>query len=474
MAVYVNNITLNTGEYFSRDFYLDNIDGTPLDLTGYTAASQMRKHPESVKQTADFNVGFIDRANGRIRVSLATTTTRLVKPGRYVWDVMFTEGQGPSSNAGVWSTLDANNSGSYRGFTINAWSSFMNTYAYSRVPQSGSLSSQPDPYGVKTDSYVVNFPYTGAYQIEAAADNVGTVTINNTTFNAVHYGDTNVGVGSISLEKGNHTVTLTQQNTQSSTDNFAENPVGLAVSITYIGGTAPGKKSIVIEGNVLATPDITPTCVKTDYTYDRLGIIVEAPGVGQSDQSNPAATGHDNIGINDITDYGVVHMGVNFNQCSTFDIGSSVTRDLLEDSSSLEKINQYLQLGGVIWLNTEWWGGSASGRACSDRSNINAMLTLLGTEIRTSVDQGFVGNADRSSEVSVINSGFPLTENHNASVIFTGGTPVYTIESGTKVVGAYEKIGQGILFVQGDSNIFPGPAYPETYYNALRSLVLNS
>ena len=59
MAVYVNNITLNTGEYFSRDFYLDNIDGTPLDLTGYTAASQMRKHPESVKQTADFNVGFM-------------------------------------------------------------------------------------------------------------------------------------------------------------------------------------------------------------------------------------------------------------------------------------------------------------------------------------------------------------------------------------------------------------------------------
>ena len=328
MAVYVNNITLNTGEYFSRDFYLDSIDGTPLDLTGYTAASQMRKHPESVNATADFNVGFIDRANGRIRVSLATTTTRLVKPGRYVWDVMFTD----SSN----------------------------------------------------------------------------------------------------------------------------------------------KKSIVIEGNVLATPDITPSCVKTDYTYDRLGIIVEAPGVGQSDQSNPAASGHDNIGINDITDYGVVHMGVNFNQCSTFDIGSSVTRDLLEDSSSLEKINQYLQLGGVIWLNTEWWGSSASGRACSDRDNINAMLTLLGTEIRTSVDQGFVGNADRSSEVSVINSGFPLTENHNATVIFTGGTPVYTIESGTKVVGAYEKIGQGILFVQGDSNIFPGPAYPETYYNALRALVLNS
>jgi len=471
MAVYVNNITLNTGEYFSRDFYLDTINGTPLNLSGYTAASQMRKHPESVNATADFNVGFIDRANGRIRVSLATTTTRLVKPGRYVWDMMFTEAPGSSSNAGVWSTLDANNSGSYRGFTISAWSSFMNTYAYSRVPQSGSLSSQPDPYGVKTDSYVVNFPYTGAYQIEAAADNVGTVTINSTTFNAVNYSDTNVGVGSISLSKGNHTVTLTQQNTQSGTDNFADNPVGLAVSITYIGGTSPGKKSIVIEGNVLATPDITPTCVKTDYTYDRLGVIIETSSAAGS---SPAVSGHDNIGIDDITDYGVVHMGVNFNQCSMFDAGSSTTRDLLEDASSLSKINSYIQAGGVIWLNTEWWNGAATGRSCSDRDNINAMLTLLGTEIRTTVDQAFIGNADRSSEVSIINSGFPLTENHNASVIFTGGTPVYTIESGNKVLSTYEKIGQGILFVQGDSNIFPGPAYPETYYNALRSLVLNS
>ena len=316
MAVYVNNITLNTGEYFSRDFYLDNIDGTPLDLTGYTAASQMRKHPESVKQTADFNVGFIDRANGRIRVSLATTTTRLVKPGRYVWDVMFTD----SSN----------------------------------------------------------------------------------------------------------------------------------------------KKSIVIEGNVLATQDITPSCVITVYANEEVGIIEETSGTPSG------------VSINDISDYGVIHIGVNFNQCSTFDIGSSTTRDMLEDATQRQQLIDYMNVGGVVWFNAEWWGGSASGRACSDRDNINAMLTLLGTEIRTTVDQGFVGNADRSSEVSVINSGFPLTENHNASVIFTGGTPVYTIESGTKVLSTYEKIGQGILFVQGDSNIFPGPAYPETYYNALRSLVLNS
>ena len=470
MAVYVNNITLNTGEYFSRDFYLDNINGTPLNLTGYTAASQMRKHPESVNATADFNVGFIDRTNGRIRVSLATEKTRLVKPGRYVWDVMFTEANS-LTDVGVWSTLEANNSGSYRGHTNVGWSSFMNTYAYSRVPQSGSLSSQPNPYSVKTDSYTVFFPYDGVYQISANADNVGSITINSTTFNANIFSATNPGVGTISLTRGNHTVTLSQQNLDNGQDDFASNPVGIAASITYVAGTGYGKKSIVIEGNVLATPDITPSCVKTEYTYDRLGVILETSSAAGS---SPAVSGHDNIGIDDITDYGVVHMGVNFNQCSTFDAGSSTTRDLLEDASSLSKINSYIQAGGVIWLNTEWWNGAATGRSCSDRDNINAMLTLLGTEVRTTVDQGFTGNADRSSQVSVINSGFPLTENHNASVIFTGGTPVYTIESGNKFLSTYEKIGQGILFVQGDSNIFPGPAYPETYYNALRSLVLNS
>ena len=304
MAVYVNNISIESGENFYRDFYLDDVNGNSLDLTGYTGKSEVRKHPESVGAATTFSLTFVDRPNGRIRLSLTRPQTEKIKPGRYCYDVMFTEGQGPSSNAGVWSTLDANNSGSYRGFTINAWSSFMNTYAYSRVPQSGLLSSQPDPYGVKTDSYTVNFPYTGAYQIEAAADNVGTVTINNTTFNAVNYNDTNVGVGSISLEKGNHTVTLTQQNTQSGTDNFADNPVGIAVSITYIGGTAPGKKSIVIEGNILVSPDITPQCVITSYTNESIGAISE-----DGNHDSGIGSGLTQTTIDQIGEYGVVAFG---------------------------------------------------------------------------------------------------------------------------------------------------------------------
>ena len=326
MAVYVNNITVNTGENFYRDFYLDNIDGTPLDLTGYTGKSEVRKHPDSVGAATTFTLSFVDRTNGHFRLSLDRYETEKIKPGRYVYDVMFTD----SSN----------------------------------------------------------------------------------------------------------------------------------------------KKSIVLEGMFNAREDYTPIseCVKTDYAFSRIGIILETssdPG------SSPAPTG-DIITINDISEYGVVHMGVNFNQCSKFSSGSSATRALLEDPTSLTKIKQYIELGGVVWFNVEWWNGNASEIGCSSKANINAMMTLLGTTIRASTDQGFVGNADRSTEPSVVASGFPLTENHNASVIFSGGTPVYTIESGAKALSVYEKLGNGILFVQGDSNIFSGPVYPTTYYDALRELVLNS
>ena len=97
MSVYVNNITVNTGEYFSRDFYLDNLDGSPLDLTGYSGSSQIRKHANSLNPTATFTLTFVDRSNGRIRVALASTITATIKPGRYVYDILFTDDTGKKS-----------------------------------------------------------------------------------------------------------------------------------------------------------------------------------------------------------------------------------------------------------------------------------------------------------------------------------------------------------------------------------------
>ena len=456
MAVYVNNISINSGTNFYRDFYLDDVNGNSIDLTGYTGKSEVRKHPESVGAATTFSLTFVDRPNGRIRLSLTRPQTEKIKPGRYCYDVMFTEGQGPSSNAGVWSTLDANNSGSYRGFTINAWSSFMNTYAYSRVPQSGLLSSQPDPYGVKTDSYTVNFPYTGAYQIEAAADNVGTVTINNTTFNAVNYNDTNVGVGSISLEKGNHTVTLTQQNTQSGSDNFADNPVGIAVSITYIGGTAPGKKSIVIEGNILVSPDITPQCIITSYTNESIGAISE-----DSNHDSGIGSGLTQTTIDQIGEYGVVAFGHYSNDC--VNLPGLTTK--FQDSTYMADIQSYLAMGGVVLYIGEYGG-------CGITDEHNTRLGLLGTSMRLlNVTSGSNVNATLQLTNSAAAS-FPATWNHSAvgQIELNSGTALYGLNQSTVTV-AYEKIGVGAIVLVADSN--GSSKTPQNHYDGLRELIIS-
>jgi len=455
MAVYVNNISIDSGANFYRDFYLDDVNGNSIDLTGYTGKSEVRKHPESVGAATTFTLGFVDRPNGRIRLSLTRQETEKIKPGRYCYDVMFTEGQGPSSNAGVWSTLDANNSGSYRGFTINAWSSFMNTYAYSRVPQSGLLSSQPDPYGVKTDSYVVNFPYTGAYQIEAAADNVGTVTINSTTFNAVHYGDTNVGVGSISLEKGNHTVTLTQQNTQSGSDNFADNPVGIAVSITYIGGTAPGKKSIVIEGNILVSPDITPQCIKTIYDK-KWGAITSDAGSG-GDQPLRAGTGIEVATIDTLDTYGVVIFGYHSN-CG------SLSNTVATVQANIDKIEQYIANGGVVWFRGEH-------TTCGDQTQSNQVLADLGTVMRLA-NPGSTEAAGAANLTKVTSSSLmpEMTSSASNYVELNGANGLYKFGSG--YTAAYEKIGNGVVFVQSDvDGSWQTPS--DELYEGIRDLVIS-
>jgi len=460
MAVYVNNITINTGSYFSRDFYLDNIDGSPLNLTGYTAASQIRKHPNSVNATADFNVGFIDRENGRIRVSLARTTTETIKPGRYVWDMMFTEAN-PQNNTSIWTTLEADNSGSYRGYTNVSWSTFLNTYAYSRVPQSGNLDADSDPYGVKQDSYSVFFPYDGDYQIDAAADNYGSITINGSTYNAAAFNASNTNVGTITLQRGSYTVSLSQQNLNNGQNNFNDNPVGLGVSITYLGGTGYGKKSIVIEGNVLATPDITPVCIVTSYTNEEIGFILEPDGFGSG------VTGT-SITINDIADYGIVRLGLVSN-CGNL----TTALDLIRNETHKNSLVQYIQRGGVVWLNAEWFVTNG----CGNIPNVNEILTGLGSEIRqANVDEGTgPGNMTRSNDGPVVASGFPATLHYNASATFTGGTPVYTV--GANVTAAYEKVGLGLVYVTGDTNTFDPGNYStvgQEIYDALRALVLNS
>lgn len=312
MSVYVNNITINTGEYFSRDFYLDNIDGTSLNLVGYAGSSYIRKHPESLTPTAKFNLSFVDRANGRIRVSLASTITTEIKPGRYVYDVLF---------------------------------------------------------------------------------------VDNAT-----------------------------------------------------------KKSIVIEGNVLATEDVSTGCQFLKLEYENQYGAIETDGQKVVTGSAFPSTTIVPINIDNLSDYGVVVFGYH-DRCGT--LPELVNN--LNDAEYFAKINQYLSRGGVVWFRSE------NGPNCAPNTTSNQALALLGTAIRV---ENLLYDSTPANRV-ISNTLFPTTIEHNRTNklnLSSGGTAIYNLE-GFGVTVAYERVGNGIIFVNADINgDFQSPS--STLYNAIRDLVI--
>ena len=86
-AVYVNNISIDSGEDWSQDYTLYETGGKVIDLSGYRAKAQIRKHPDS-NTAIDFSISFPSRTSGVLNLSIARWTSSLLKPGRYVYDVM--------------------------------------------------------------------------------------------------------------------------------------------------------------------------------------------------------------------------------------------------------------------------------------------------------------------------------------------------------------------------------------------------
>ena len=89
-VVYVNNLTVNSGEDFEQDFDLIETGGNTINLTNYTAKAQIRKHPDS-SSAINFTIGFPNRAFGKINLSIPSWTTSKLKQGRYVYDVLVTK-----------------------------------------------------------------------------------------------------------------------------------------------------------------------------------------------------------------------------------------------------------------------------------------------------------------------------------------------------------------------------------------------
>lgn len=83
------NLVIDQGTTFSADLNLTDDNGDNLDLTGFSANSQMRKWYTSSNSVV-FET-YINIDTGQITLSLSANQTNLLTAGRYVYDVEITQ-----------------------------------------------------------------------------------------------------------------------------------------------------------------------------------------------------------------------------------------------------------------------------------------------------------------------------------------------------------------------------------------------
>ena len=84
------NIIIDQGTTFSTVINLTDDNGDPIDLTGYTGDSEMRKHYTS-SNSQSFSIS-LGGTLGTVTLSLTSAQTANLTPGRYVYDVEVTSG----------------------------------------------------------------------------------------------------------------------------------------------------------------------------------------------------------------------------------------------------------------------------------------------------------------------------------------------------------------------------------------------
>ena len=89
----VSNLFVDAGANYSNIISVAATNGQPLNLTGYTVASQMRKSYQS-STAYTFACSVYDAANGKIRMQLDPSQSGAIPAGRWLYDVEITSPSG--------------------------------------------------------------------------------------------------------------------------------------------------------------------------------------------------------------------------------------------------------------------------------------------------------------------------------------------------------------------------------------------
>jgi hypothetical protein len=91
------NVTIDQGATWYLNVEYDNPNGTPVNLTSYTAALQLRSLPESATAVLSLSTGSgitITGATGLVAISATATQTRAIDEGTYYYDLEITSPAG--------------------------------------------------------------------------------------------------------------------------------------------------------------------------------------------------------------------------------------------------------------------------------------------------------------------------------------------------------------------------------------------
>lgn len=89
----VSNLFVDAGANYSNIITVAATNGQPLNLTGYTVASQMRKSYQS-STAYNFTASVYDAATGKVRLQLTSDQSGAIPGGRWLYDVEITSPSG--------------------------------------------------------------------------------------------------------------------------------------------------------------------------------------------------------------------------------------------------------------------------------------------------------------------------------------------------------------------------------------------